>query len=404
MRMRIRKIVYFVLIISTINLFFLEQMGVAFTSSGSDVVVKSDDSTDRNYWPTEEWILSTPNAQGMNQSRLEEMVEFILDNNYALESVVIIRNGYIAFQESDFGRLKDLNQKRILYSVTKSITSALIGIAIDKGYINSTTQKVIDFFPNKTIANLDSRKRNMTIEHLLTMSPGMEWEGPDDMTHTWGQAVLSGDPIQFILDQPMHYEPGTVWYYNGGCSHLLSAILTEATGNSTLSFAQEHLFNPLGITDVYWPIDPQGYYYGGQDIWLSPYNMAKIGYLFLNNGSWDGNEIVSKEWVLRSQETVFSGLYDFNYGYGYQWWTMDSLGGYFAWGNYEQKIVIFPTYDLVVVFTASLESYLIEQWLLEYYILPALVDGSPTKRINGFSVSVLILTLFLHYLFIRKRR
>jgi CubicO group peptidase (beta-lactamase class C family) len=332
----------------------------------------------RDYWPTEEWLYSTPGAQNMSLSILNQMMNHINEEEYNFHTIIIVRNGYIVLEENNFSSVKKYypDGPHILYSVTKSITSSLIGIAIDKGYITNTSQRIIDFFPNRTILNLDPRKERMNLEHLLTMSAGMYWEGPDDLEHTWGEVVQSGNPVEAILNQPMQYEPGTVWYYNGGCSHLLSAILTEVTGNSTLDFAQEHLFSPLGITSVSWPIDPQGIYFGGQDIWLSPLDMARFGYLYLNNGTWDGTQIVSKDWVLNSTRSLFEGLYMYNYGYGYQWWTAPSLNAYFAWGNYEQKIVVLPEDDLVVIFTARLDDYRVEHELLENYIIPAVASGS----------------------------
>jgi CubicO group peptidase (beta-lactamase class C family) len=239
----------------------------------------------------------------------------------------------------------------LLYSTTKSVTSALIGIAIDRGTIESVDQRVVDFFIDRSIANLDPRKQSLTLEHLLTMSCGFEWEGPDDQLHTWGQALASRNPIQFMLDQPMASDPGSEWYYNGGCSHLLSAILTEASGRSALDFARQYLFDPLGITQVEWPRDWQGYYFGGQDIWLTPRDMAKFGYLFLREGEWDGRQIIPADWVAQSSETRFhlgGGM-----GYGYQWWTLPELGAYYAAGAYEQRIYVLPDLDLVVVFTAD---------------------------------------------------
>jgi CubicO group peptidase (beta-lactamase class C family) len=225
---------------------------------------------------------------------------------------------------------------------------------------------------------MDSRKQNITIEHLLTMTAGFEWVGPDLMSqeYSWGQAVYSGNPVEFILNLNMSYDPGTTWYYNGGCSHLLSAIITATTGNSTLEFAQEYLFDPLGIDYVYWPRDPQGIYYGGQNIGLTPRDMAKFGYLFLNNGTWDGEQIISKEWVETSTETRFVLPH---YGYGYQWWTFFPHQIYFALGMYQQKIIVVPDSDVVIVFTASIEHGPDpEPGLVFEYILPAVLDECVT--------------------------
>jgi CubicO group peptidase (beta-lactamase class C family) len=202
----------------------------------------------------------------------------------------------------------------------------------------------------------------------------------------------------------MQYEPGTVWYYNGGCSHLLSAILTSTTGNSTLNFAFEHLFTPLGITDVIWPRDPQRIYYGGQDIWLNSHDMAKIGYLFLNNGTWDGEQIISKEWIINSTQTSF--VFNEDEGYGYQWWTYPGeFSGYFAYGYNEQKIIILPKEDLVVIFTAELENSWVEPHLLRTYILPSIGDSIPRNSIweSVIILAVLVVVLMVPISFIYRK-
>jgi CubicO group peptidase (beta-lactamase class C family) len=320
------------------------------------------------------------------------MMDYIDKQSLPVDAVVVVRHGCIVF-EAYPNQTYGPEDRHILYSVTKSITSALIGIAIEEGFIESVDQKVVDFFPDKTIANLDARKQKMTIEHLLTMSSGFEWEGPDDGHHTWGAAVRSGNPVQYILDQPMANEPGVEWYYNGGCSHLLSAILTKTTGYSTLDFAHEYLFKPLGIWSVRWPRDPQGIYYGGQDIWLTPRDMAKFGQLYLNNGIWEGKQVVPAEWVALSAETYFSYSQG---GYGYQWWTWPESGIYYASGAYDQRIYIVPDLDMVVVITADNKASDLKEgevrsnapiadWLMHYFILQK-SEQSYTKTLDPYTV------------------
>lgn len=344
--------------------------------------------------PATDWQTSTPKEQGMDAMTLNQMMDVIEELDLPVDSVVVVRRGYIVFEEypnPSYGP----QDKHLLYSVTKSFTSALIGIAIEEGFIESVDQKVVDFFPERSIANLDARKQSLTLEHLLTMSCGFEWEGPDDHLHTWGDANRSGNPVQFMLDQPMASDPGTGWVYNGGCSHLLSAILTKTTGESTLAFARKHLFGPLGITDVRWPRDPQGIYYGGQDIWLTPRDMAKFGQLYLNNGAWGGEQIIPAEWVARSAETH---LFHWVGGYGYQWWTFPQSSIYYASGAYEQRIYVAPGLDMVVVFTSDNKTSGLKEgemrsgppmvdWLLGRFILPACEEYAKAQYAKfGFSM------------------
>ena len=342
------------------------------------------------------WRISEPEDEGVDPEKLDQMMEVVEALSLPVDSVVVIRHGRLVFESypnPEYGP----DDMHLLYSVTKSFTSALIGIAIEQGYIESVDQKVVDFFPDWNINNLDSRKRDLTIEHLLTMSCGFEWEGPDDSLHTWGKANFSGNPVKYVLNLPMASDPGTAWQYNGGCSHILSAILTKTSELSTLEFARQHLFEPLGITQVKWPRDPQGIYYGGQDIWLTPRDMAKFGQLFLNQGIWEGRKIIPADWVARSVETHMLQVFG---GYGYQWWTFPQSGIYYASGAYEQKIYVVPELDMVVVFTADNKAGGLKQgemrdgppmtdWLLGHFILPSCDTYAALEYAKyGFSLEI----------------
>jgi len=346
--------------------------------------------------PTNSWNVTAPEEQGIDSTKLHQMMGVIEELDLPVDSVVVVRHGQLVFEaypNPDYGP-EDLH---LLYSVTKSFTSALVGIAIEEGFIKDVNQKVVDFFPEWTIKNLDSRKQELTIEDLLTMSCGFEWEGPDDNLHTWGEANRSGNPVKYTLDQPMASNPGTEWVYNGGCSHILSAILTKTSGQSTLDFAREHLFTPLGITEVKWPRDSQGIYYGGQDIWLTPRDMAKFGQLFLNNGVWENQQIIPADWVARSAETRLTHWVG---GYGYQWWTYPQSGIYYASGAYEQRIYVVPNLDMVVVFTSDNKASGLKagemrsgpsmvDWLLGRFILASCDDFTNTTYARyGFSLEI----------------
>ncbi|MHA2251290.1 MAG: serine hydrolase domain-containing protein [Candidatus Kariarchaeaceae archaeon] len=342
--------------------------------------------TDDTIWPTTGWTTSTPEEQGMHSEPLEEMMDVINEQNYFIDSIVVVKNGYIVWEYPDQTTNSATMYK--LYSATKSFMSALIGIAIDKGILESVDQKVVDLFPERTIANLDVWKSQLTIEHLLTMTCGFEWVGPDFMTSSWGAALAAPDIIQHILDLPMSDDPGSAWYYNGGCSHLLSAILADTSGITTADFAEQYLFDPLGIESYEWPIDKNGYYFGGQDIYLYPRDMAKFGYLFLNEGEWDGKQIISKDWVQQSTNT--SIFLSESVGYGYQWWTYPQSGTYFANGAFGQKIFVVPESDLVVVFNADIRNQddnMILGNLLHAYIIPATQEQPSLPRCSKYGIT-----------------
>ncbi len=332
------------------------------------------------YWPTTEWLESTPETQGMDSNKLEQMKFSIQNQSMAIHSVIVVRNNYIVFEEYFTHYTQDTLHS--LYSVTKSFISALIDLAIQKGFIKGVDQKVVEFFPEKSIANLDARKKSITLENLLTMSSGLEW---DEWTYPYYDSrndnykmVFSGDCVQYVLDLAMINDPGVAFNYNSGGSHLLSAIIQLTTGYSTLEFAQKYLFTPLGISKAHWTRDHQGVCYGGGGLSLTPRDMAKFGYLYLKSGIWGNESLISKEWVNKSTSGLIST--QFNSSYGYQWWVLNSRGIYFASGIKGQNIMVIPEENLIIVFTANLEDigFDPEYQLLQDYILSAIVN-SPTS-------------------------
>jgi len=344
-------------------------------------------SLTRDYWPTNGWLNSTPEEQGMDSVRLQEMADYVTDEGFDIYSVVIIRNGYIAL-ESYFKSYINANSTHLMYSVTKSFTSALIGICVDQGYITNTSQTLLSFFPEYNITNVDERRERITIEHLLTMRSGMAWDETSAPYNTPANDIYhinTGDGVEHSLNLDMEAEPGEYWHYNTGASHLLAAIVQQVTGMTTLDFAIENLFDPLGIDPVYWAQDMAGWYKGGFDLRMSTRNSAKFGYLFLNNGTWDGNQLISAEWVNASTTTITQ--VDDLQGYSKQWWTLPAHGVYFAAGLYGQYIFVAPEHDLVVAFNSRVDQYYPHIDLLTNYILPSLnVDSEDL----GFADVVLI--------------
>ena len=326
-------------------------------------------------WPTGGWQTSTPESQGMDSRVLEDMLETVQNQNYNIDSITVIRNGYLVLEAAVYPYTQDT--KHIIHSCTKSIVSILIGIAIDQGFIEGVQTPVLDFFPDRTASNLDSDKEALTLENLLTMTSGFKcrdsylyrWSGLNDMRG-------SDDWVQFMLDLPMEETPGTKFEYCNGASFLLSAIITETTGLSSNEFAEINLFAPLGITDLSWPTNPQGINIGWGELRMLPTDMAKIGYLYLGGGVWDGEQIVPTAWVEDSTRKHISATLED--GYGYQWWVDDS-GLYLALGYAGQFIFIVPEKELVVVFTSDLSDsdFYIPQNLLNDYIIPAAVSPDP---------------------------
>jgi len=336
------------------------------------------------YWPTNEWKSCSPEAVGMDSELLMSMNDYIVEllgNDYNINTVLVIRKGYIVAEQS-YSKYFDKDIKHKIFSCTKSITSSLIGIAINEGYLTGVDQKVLDLFPEYDISDPYGNKKNITIEHLLTMSAGFEWYELDypytDQRNTHNEWMQNSDRVKYLLDRPMALNPGTRQNYNSGLSHVLSAIIQKTTGLRTDSFAIDKLFTPIGISDFYWPTDPNGISTGSGSIRMTPRNMARFGYLYLKNGNWDGNQIVPEDWVTESSKKHFSFWHVDNYYYGYQWW-ITSFDTYAAVGYQGQWIIVVPDKDMVVVFTNIFDEGDGAQWdtpehLLRTYIIPAVLE------------------------------
>jgi CubicO group peptidase (beta-lactamase class C family) len=250
-----------------------------------------------------------------------------------------------------------------LQSVTKGVVSIVIGIAMQRGELPDLGAAALDFFEDYEIKNLDGRKRRMTLEDLLTMRSGLEWDewtyAVGDQRNSATQLETSDDWIQFVLDRPMARESGEAFVYSSGAAQLLSVVVKKATGLHIDEYAEEHLFRPLGITEYYWKKTPKGWPDTEGGLYLKAEDLAKIGYLLLREGVWEGEQIVSKEWVDEMTspkvEDVFPDDPDENLGYAYLWWTMDrtSTGGpqvYAALGYGGQYLFVVPELDLLAVF------------------------------------------------------
>ena len=240
-------------------------------------------------------------------------------------------------------------QPENLKSASKSILSTLVGIALDRGYLKSVHEPIARFFPEHLAGAENAKKKSITIENLLTMRSGLE--GTSNVNY--GRWVQSGNWVLHVLTRPLVDEPGGQMIYSTGNSHLLSALLTKATKMSTFDFARRYLAEPLGVPLPPWVRDPQGIYFGGNEMQWTPRGMIAFGELYLNGGRFGGKQVVSQTWIKESLKprtrSHWSGR-----EYGYGWW-IDSFGGqptYYAWGHGGQFIFVVPGLKLVVAATS----------------------------------------------------
>ena len=303
------------------------------------------------YWPTHGWRSSSPEAQGMDSEALAEAFDYVRQNHIPIHSLLIVRNGYVVLDAYFYPFQKGLVHDGA--SMTKSITSTLIGIALGEHKLSSVRQPALSLFPERNVANRDERKERMTVEDLLTMASGLDCH-VDHGEITLREMTQSKDWVQFMLDRPMRAEPGSKFEYCSGGMHLLSGIISEATGSSELEFARRELFQPLGIEDVIWPSDPQGVSTGWGDLHLRPRDMAKIGYLWLHQGRWEGRQIVPAEWMQAATQThSHPGQGNVEYGYGFWVYPQRKPIEYEALGRGGQRITVTPAENRIVVFTGG---------------------------------------------------
>ena len=229
----------------------------------------------------------------MDPGALDQAEKFVATEGKELHSLLIVRNGHLVSET--YWPPYERTQKHILNSCTKTVVSALVGIATDDGLLRKD-DKVLGYFPELAPANRDDAKEAITIKHLLTMSSGISWPqyGPDNVSDKMGK---SPDWVKFILDRPIAAAPGTVTNYSNGDSHLLSAIIGKVTRSTALDFGRERLFDPLGVSDIRWDSDLQGRSIGSAALYMKPIDMTKLGRLYLASGVWNGQRILSADWV-----------------------------------------------------------------------------------------------------------
>jgi CubicO group peptidase (beta-lactamase class C family) len=333
----------------------------------------------RDYWPTAGWRAAAPAEQGMDPAVLDDLDTMVPASYPKVRSLLVVRHGYLVYERYRRGVTADDGHNS--FSVTKSVVSALVGIALGDGELTGLDQTVEELLADHVPADADPRLPRVTVEQLLTMTSGLAGDDalPGGLDGISDRMAQRRDWVRHILGRRLETTPGARFAYSSASSHLLSAIVADATGQSTLAFARAKLFGPLGIVaddalepeirdwplaraeleayeqaTVAWPSDPQGYHFGGAYLKLPARDLAKLGYLYLNGGRWDGTQVVPADYVAastrpQSDPSVGSG------GYGYQWWVTNETGhaSFRAEGFGGQLIQVIPDLDLVVVITSD---------------------------------------------------
>jgi CubicO group peptidase (beta-lactamase class C family) len=336
------------------------------------------------------WERSDPEREGMDAAKLAALHQEIAAGKHGnINELLVIRHGAIVaehhykrnYKKASAGRdrtshqynyydtkwhpYRDGHDEHTLQSVTKSITSALIGIAIARGEIPGVHAPALAMLGDRKFDDPDGRKATIKLEDLLTMRAGIAWDETSvpytDPRNDCAQMEASKDWVQFVLDQPMAADPGTVWVYSSGVSQLLSAILRARTGETADEYAEEHLFGPLGIHDFYWKKTPDGLPDTEGGLYLEPQDLARIGRLFLKNGAWEGRQVLTADWVRASTSPAVRDVNPANgvpdWSYGYQWWLREGVPEPFSWliaarGYGGQYLLVVPNLDLITVINA----------------------------------------------------
>ncbi len=325
------------------------------------------------------WVEAQPSPEtdAPARSELTTIIEKAESIN-SLRSLIIQQHGDRLSERYFKGRSP--NRTFNIKSASKSIIGLLAGIAIEEGFIPSIEEPISTYFPEYFDENPNPKKESITIRNLLSMQTGLR----STSSGNYGAWVISDNWAEYALDQDFVTEIDGRMVYSTGTSHLLSVIITKASGMSTKSFAEKYLFDTLDITIGGWDRDPQGYYMGGNNMAMKPDDLLKIGQMLIDDGVWEGEQIISKDWIIDSFKTYTYSNYN-PYGYGYQWWNKETAGytTFFAWGHGGQYIMMIPELDAVVVMTSSVTNASRRRTykrpvfvLLEDYIIPFLENSS----------------------------
>lgn len=354
------------------------------------------------------WQTVNLSEVGMDKTRITDLMNDLDNRNHFIHSILLVKNGKLVFEEYFNGKdveldeqipgsdeLKytnknfDRNTPHFQGSANKSFWSAMIGIGIDKGFIESIDEKMFSFFPEYEELN-NTEKDKITIAHMLTMTSGLPWDDGSypiyDPRNDEYQMLFNEDPVRFIMEKTLVNSPGTHFHYNSGTSLLLSEIIKKSSGKSLEGFVEQYLFTPLRITSYRWANSRNlhnSIFAAG--LYLCPRDMAKFGQLFLQDGLWDGNRIVSEQWIFESTGEsihfpfIHPPMPNFISGYGYQWWLgkfTDGTSVYCAAGWGGQFIMVLPDVNMIVVFTGGdfeSNNFQLQFDIVDDFILPAIL-------------------------------
>lgn len=317
--------------------------------------------------PDNSWEVDSPENHNMDPAVFEAMHAALPGSG--IHTAVTVKDGVIIDEYYQEGY--DEQSIFTVHSASKSFTGALIGIAIDEGFIGSADDLVSEYLPQ--VAQLTDGKQNLTLRHLLTQTSGIEWYEWGGGHSNWGEFRSAENWVDYILSQRQLYTPGTVFNYSTGNTHLLSAVLQAATGMTQEEYCRTRIFDPIGVSkDAHWFTDEQGIADGGNGLFISARDAARFGQLFLQDGVWQGQQLISADWVAQSTVEQSPGPGDNTGRYGFQWWIRRHTTGeygsystsyptkaydtYFALGHAGQFIYVVPELELVTVFTSNCRS------------------------------------------------
>ncbi len=364
----------------------------------------------KTIWPGETWVTSTPEAEGLNPALIDSIHTDIMNGKYGLmDEFLLIRHGKVVashtykqnydavaklydtipdmynYDDPEWHPYYQRGNLHTLQSVTKSVTSIALGIAIDEGKMGGVNTHPMELFSGYSQDFSDPRRKAITLEDLLTMRSGIDWNEAGSYESDENSCVImerSNAWIQYVLSRPMREAPGTKWDYNSGVSMLLGKLVGISTGKRVDLWTEEKLFKPIGIKNYFWKPTPDKEIDTEGGLYLHAQDLARIGYLFLHKGKWGDKQIVSEQWVKQSTNPVVADIHPendkSNAGYGYQWWVPSVKPYIYACNGYGgQFVMVAPEYDLIVVFNGwnihSNKNLLSSYAALKDRIIPAVV-------------------------------